>query len=68
MSRSKAKEHVSLEEYKKSMKGIWSSCISNSTIDESPMVYKDMNEIIDFMSETVEVIYLIKPVYNFKAH
>jgi len=68
MSRSKAKEKVTLEEYKKSMKGIWSSCISNSTIDESPMAYKDMNEIIDFMSETVEVLYLIKPVYNFKAH
>lgn len=68
MSRSKAKQEVSLEEYKKSMKGIWSSCISNSTIDESPMAYKDMNEIIGFMSETVEVLYLIKPVYNFKAH
>ena len=68
MSRSKAKQEVTLEEYKESMKGIWSSCVTNSTIDESPMAYKDMNEIIGFMSETVEVLYLIKPVYNFKAH
>lgn len=67
MSRSKAKEHVTLDQYRASMQGIWSSCITNSTIDESPFAYKDMNEIINFMSETVSVEFLVKPKYNFKA-
>ena len=68
MSRSKAKQELTLEEYQETMKGIWSSCIHNSTLDEAPMAYKNMDEIIEFMDETVEVLYLIKPVYNFKAH
>ncbi|KKM25756.1 hypothetical protein LCGC14_1591740 [marine sediment metagenome] len=67
MSRSKAKQELTLDEYITTMKGIWSSCVHQSTLDEAPMAYKDMNEIIEFMTETVEVLYLIKPVYNFKA-
>lgn len=68
MSRSKAKENVSMEEYKESMKGIWSSCISTSTIDESPMAYKDANEIKTLVDDTATLVDHIKPLYNFKAN
>lgn len=67
MSRSKAKENVSLEEYQESMKGIYTTSVSQSTIDESPMVYKPMNEILEHIKDTVEIVKIIKPVYNFKA-
>lgn len=67
MSRSKAKELVSLEEYEDSMKGIFTTSVSHSTIDESPMAYKTMGEIIANIADTVEVVNIIKPVYNFKA-
>lgn len=68
MSRSKAKENVTIDEFKKSMNGIWSTSICESTIDESPMVYKPMQEIIDNIGDTVEIINIIKPIYNFKAN
>lgn len=68
MSRSKAKENVSMEEYKESMKGIWSSCVGTSTIDESPMVYKDANEIKTLVADTATLVDHIKPLYNFKAN
>lgn len=67
MSRSKAKENVSLEEYQESMKGIYTTSVSQSTIDESPMVYKPMDEILEHIKDTVEIVKIIKPVYNFKA-
>ena len=67
MSRSKAKESVSLEEYQDSMKGIYTTSVSQSTIDESPMVYKSMEEILGYIKDTVGVDKVIKPVYNFKA-
>lgn len=63
----KAKELVSLEEYEDSMKGIFTTSVSRSTIDESPMAYKTMEEIIANIADTVEVVNIIKPVYNFKA-
>ena len=53
--------------YKESMKGIFTSCVSRGTIDESPMVYKPMQEIIDNIQDTVEILGIIKPIYNFKA-
>ncbi|MGL4773409.1 MAG: RtcB family protein, partial [Clostridium sp.] len=68
MSRSKAKEVVSLEEYEESMKGIYSSSVGYGTIDEAPMVYKPMEEILENIVETVEDIKIIKPVYNYKAN
>ena len=68
MSRSKAKELVSLEEFKKSMSGIWTTSVCQSTIDESPMVYKPIEEIIKNIKDTVTVERIIKPVYNFKAN
>lgn len=67
MSRSKAKEKVSLEEYRDSMKGIYTTSVGQSTIDESPMVYKPMDEIMKNIKDTVEIVKIIKPVYNFKA-
>lgn len=67
MSRSKAKETVSLEEFEKSMDGIYTTSVNESTIDESPMVYKPMDEIVENIKETVDIYKIIKPVYNFKA-
>ena len=67
MSRTKAKEVLNLEEFKDSMKGIYTSSVSENTLDEAPMVYKPMKEIIDNIQETVEILEIIKPIYNFKA-
>ena len=67
MSRSKAKETVSLEEFEKSMDGIYTTSVNESTIDESPMVYKPMDEIVENIKDTVDIYKIIKPVYNFKA-
>lgn len=67
MSRSKAKETVSLEEYEKSMSGIFTTSVNTSTIDESPMAYKPIDEIIENIKDTVEIVDIIKPIYNFKA-
>lgn len=67
MSRSAAKEMLTMEEYKKQMSGIFTSCVNEATLDESPMAYKDMNEIIKNIEPTAEIIKRIRPVYNFKA-
>lgn len=68
MSRSKAKELVSLEEFKKSMSDVWTTSVCQSTIDESPMVYKPIEEIVENIKDTVIIERIIKPVYNFKAN
>lgn len=67
MSRSKAKENISLEEFQKSMEGIYTTSVNQSTIDESPMAYKPIAEIVANIQDTVEMVKIIKPVYNFKA-
>lgn len=67
MSRNAARENISMEEYKSSMKDIYSTCVNKSTIDESPMAYKPMEEIVDNIKDTVEIERIIKPIYNFKA-
>lgn len=67
MSRSKARENISLEEYKNSMQGIYTTSVNQSTIDESPMTYKPMDEIVKNIKDTVEIQKIIRPVYNFKA-
>ena len=67
MSRSEAVKTVSMEEYKESMKGIFTTSVDESTIDESPMAYKPMDEIIKYIEPTVRVDIIVKPVYNFKA-
>ncbi len=67
MSRSDAKEMLSVEEYKRQMQGIYTSSVGYSTIDESPMAYKNIDDIISNISETVDISEIIRPVYNFKA-
>jgi RNA-splicing ligase RtcB len=67
LSRSDAKNSISMEDYKKSMEGIYTTCVKSSTVDESPMAYKNPDEIIRAIDETAEIIDIIKPIYNFKA-
>jgi len=67
MSRSKAKEVLSMDDYQKQMSGIYSTSICNSTIDEAPMAYKPIDEIIECIEPTVEIVSKIVPIYNFKA-
>ncbi len=67
LSRGEAKEVVTMAEYIDSMKGIYSTCINEHTIDESPMAYKPMDDIVPKILDTVEVIAMLKPVYNYKA-
>ncbi|OPZ90511.1 MAG: RNA-splicing ligase RtcB [Firmicutes bacterium ADurb.Bin419] len=67
MSRSKAKEVISLEEFKKSMEGIYSTTVNRSTLDECALAYKPMDEIVSNIQDTVEITKIIKPIYNFKA-
>lgn len=67
MSRRKARDNVSLEEYVDSMSGIYSSSVCESTIDESPMAYKNIDEIISNIGDTVEIIDRLKVLYNYKA-
>ena len=67
MSRSKAKAAITMKEFEKSMKGIYTTSVSLSTIDESPMAYKATDEIVRCVEPTVDIIDIIKPLYNFKA-
>lgn len=67
MSRSKAKVNITIEEYQKSMEGIFTTSVNNSTLDEAPMAYKSMKEIISNIGDTVDILKIIKPIYNFKA-
>ena len=67
MSRSKAMEELDLEEYREAMKGIYTTSVSRETLDEAPMAYKALEDIIGVISESVDVIEVLKPVYNFKA-
>lgn len=68
MSRGQAKENIKMEDFKESMEGIFSTCVKESTLDESPMAYKPMDEIIRNIKDTVEIVDVIKPIYNFKAN
>jgi RNA-splicing ligase RtcB len=67
MSRTAAHQAISLEQFHASMKGIYTTSVCTETIDESPMAYKPMQEIIECVQPTVEIKKIIKPVYNFKA-
>ncbi|NLT95380.1 MAG: RtcB family protein [Clostridia bacterium] len=67
MSRRKAKETIRLEEYRKTMEGIYTTTVNRTTLDDCPLAYKPMDEIIENIQDTVEIIDIIKPVYNFKA-
>ena len=67
MSRTGARASLSLEEYKKEMEGIYTTSVNEDTLDEAPMAYKSLNDIIDVIQESVEVMEVLKPLYNFKA-
>ncbi len=67
MSRSAAKEQCSIQEYKAQMQGIYTTSVGMDTIDECPMAYKPMDEIMRHLGDTAEVLEVIKPIYNFKA-
>ncbi|WP_367566595.1 RtcB family protein [Lacrimispora sp.] len=67
MSRRKAKENLSMDEYKKMMEGVYTTSVNESTLDEAPMAYKSLADIIDVIKESVDVIDVMKPIYNFKA-
>ncbi|MBG9784947.1 RtcB family protein [Shouchella lehensis] len=67
MSRRKAKDTLHLDEFKETMTGIWTTSLSEETIDEAPMVYKPMKDILEQIQDSVEVQHIIKPLYNFKA-
>ena len=67
MSRAGARKSLSLEEYKKEMEGIYTTSVNEDTLDEAPMAYKSLSDIMDVIGESVEVIEVLKPVYNFKA-
>ena len=67
MSRAKARETLDLEAYQDTMKGVYTTSVNESTIDEAPMAYKSLADIIDVIQESVDVIEILKPIYNFKA-
>ncbi len=67
MSRSQAKTDCSIAEYRKQMQGIYTTSVSMDTLDECPMAYKPMEEIIANLEPTAEILEIIKPIYNFKA-
>jgi len=66
-SRSKAKQILKMDDYKKAMKGIFSTCICAETLDETPFAYKDYTEIVDAIEPTVTITKRLIPIYNFKA-
>ena len=67
MSRKQAAATLSMEEYRSEMAGIYTTCVMEDTIDESPMAYKSLEEIVSQIGPTAEIIERIRPVYNFKA-
>ena len=67
MSRSAAKETLKMEDFKKSMEGIYTTSVSTSTIDEAPMAYKPAEDILENIKDLCEVVSIIKPVWNVKA-
>lgn len=67
MSRTKAKESLSMEDYRKMMEGIYTTSVNEATLDEAPMAYKSLADIIDVIRESVDIINIMKPIYNFKA-
>ncbi len=68
MSRTKAKSELNLDEYKKAMAGVYTTSVNEATLDEAPMAYKSLDDIIDVIRDSVDVIEVMKPIYNFKAN
>ncbi len=67
MSRTKAKELLSMNDYQESMRGIFTTSVCGGTLDEAPMAYKPIDEIVEAIQDTVEIKKILKPIYNFKA-
>lgn len=67
MSRRAAKDQLSLEEYRETMKGVYTTSVNESTLDEAPMAYKSLGDIIDVIRDSVDIVDVMKPIYNFKA-
>ena len=67
MSRMKAKRKLSMEEFKAQMSGIYSTTVSKETLDEAPMAYKTMDDIVNNINPTAHIERIIKPIFNFKA-
>lgn len=68
MSRTTARNTLDMEEYRREMAGVYTTSVNESTIDEAPMAYKSLADIIDVIRESVDVIEVLKPIYNFKAN
>lgn len=66
-SRRQAKKQLSMDEFKETMKDVWTTSVSEETLDEAPKAYKDINSILDNIHDTVDIVKIIKPVYNFKS-
>ena len=67
LSRTNARKELTLEAYKNAMEGIYTTSVNEHTLDEAPMAYKSLDDIIDVIGESVEIIEVLKPIYNFKA-
>lgn len=67
MSRGQAKQSFTVSEFKKQMANIYTTSVNRSTLDECPMAYKGMQDILSHIGPTVEVVKTIRPIYNFKA-
>ena len=68
MSRGEARKSLDLDEYRREMAGVYTTSVNEHTLDEAPMAYKSLDDIIDVIRETVDVIEVLKPIYNFKAN
>ncbi len=68
MSRTAAKEQLDLDEYRREMDGIYTTSVNEATLDEAPMAYKSLEDILDVIGESVDIIEVLKPIYNFKAN
>ena len=68
MSRTEAKTQLDLDEYRREMEGIYTTSVNEATLDEAPMAYKSLADIIDVIGESVNIIEVLKPIYNFKAN
>lgn len=68
MSRRKAKESINMDDFTESMRGVYTTSVMNETLDEAPQAYKSIIEILSTITDTVDVIDILKPLYNYKAH
>ena len=68
MSRTAAKQILDLDEYRREMEGIYTTSVNEATLDEAPMAYKSLADIIDVIGESVDIIEVLQPIYNFKAN